>query len=257
MLEIDLRGHTAIITGASGMLGRVIARTFAECGANLILHYHKNKDEAIALGNALRSQTGRRVLTVQADITNAASVLAMRDTVAASSVGMPDILVHNAVIQYEQKQILKQPLADFDSQYQSCVMQTVHMTQAFVPEIISRGEGGRIVVINTELAALCEENWGAYAAAKRGLDGLVRVLAKELGEHNITVNQVAPGWTVTENDRRNRTEAQPDYDKTVPLKRRGTDKEIAQMCAFLASPLASFTTGAYIPVSGGRVMPGI
>ena len=144
-----------------------------------------------------------------------------------------------------------------DSQYQSCVMQTVHMTQAFVPDIIARGEGGRIVVINSECAALCEANNGAYASAKRGLDGLVRVLAKELGAHNITVNQVAPGWTITENDRRNRTEVQPEYDKTVPLGRRGTDTEIAQMCAFLASPLASFTTGAYIPVSGGRVMPAI
>ena len=89
------------------------------------------------------------------------------------------------------------------------------------------------------------------------LDGLVRVLAKELGPHQITVNQVAPGWTITEKDRHDHTESQPDYEKTVPLRRRGTDEEIAQMCAFLASPLASFTTGAYIPVSGGRVMPAI
>lgn len=257
MLTIDLRGHTALITGASGMLGRVMARTFAECGADLILHYYHNKEEAVTLGNTLRSKTGRRVLTVQADITDADAVQKMRDTVAASSVGMPDILVHNAVIQYEWKPIIEQPLFDFDSQYQSCVMQTVHMTKAFVPEMIARGNGGRIVVINTECAALCEANCGAYSAAKRGLDGLCRVLAKELGPHNITVNQVAPGWTVTENDRRNRSETQPEYDKTVPLGRRGTDEEIAQMCAFLASPLASFTTGAYIPVSGGRVMPAI
>ncbi len=257
MLTIDLRGHTALITGASGMLGRVMARTFAECGADLILHYYHNKEEAVALGNALRSKTGRRVLTVQADITDAESVQHMRDTVAASSVGMPDLLIHNAVIQYEWKPIIEQPLSDFDSQYQSCVMQTVHMAKAFVPHIIEKGSGGRIVVINTECAAMCEANCGAYSAAKRGLDGLVRVLAKELGPHHITVNQVAPGWTVTENDRRNRSEVQPDYDKTVPLGRRGTDQEIAQMCAFLASPLASFTTGAYIPVSGGRVMPAI
>ena len=112
-------------------------------------------------------------------------------------------------------------------------------------------------MINSELASLAEETWGAYTAAKRGLDGLVRVLAKELGPNKITVNQVAPGWTITEKDRHDHTESQPDYDKTVPLGRRGTDLEIAQMCAFLASPLASFTTGAYIPVSGGRVMPAI
>ena len=257
MLTIDLRGQTALITGASGMLGRVIARVFAECGANLILHYYRGAEQAEALAGELRAKTGRRILTVQADVTDAESVQKMRSKIEGSAVGMPDLLIHNAVIQYEWKSILDQPLTDFASQYDSCVMQTVHMTKAFVPHMIQKGQGGRIVVINTECAALCEENCGAYSAAKRGLDGLVRVLAKELGPHQITVNQVAPGWTITENDRRSHSEIQPEYDKTVPLKRRGTDMEIAQMCAFLASPLASFTTGAYIPVSGGRVMPGI
>lgn len=257
MLTIDLRGHLALITGASGMLGRVIARTFADCGADLVLHYHSNKQEADLLAEQLRRSTGRRVMAVQADITSAADILRMKQEIAAAKIGVPDILVHNAVIQYEWKSVLEQPLDDFDSQYRSCIMQTVHMTKAFVPDMIAKGAGGRIVVINTECAALCEANCGAYSAAKRGLDGLVRVLAKELGPHQITVNEVAPGWTITENDRRMHTEVQPQYDKTVPLGRRGTDAEIAQMCAFLASPLASFTTGAYIPVSGGRVMPGI
>lgn len=257
MLKIDLRGHTALITGASGMLGRVMARVFADCGADLILHYFHGAEQAEEIAKEIREQTGRRVMTVQADITDAADVMRMKNDVTAKNFDMPDILVHNAVIQYAWKPIIEQPLGDFDSQYQSCVMQTVHMTKAFVPEMIARGNGGRIVVINTECAAMAEENCGAYTAAKRGLDGIVRVLAKELGPHRITVNQVAPGWTVTENDRKNHTEIQPDYDKTVPLRRRGTDMEIAQMCAFLASPLASFTTGAYIPVSGGRVMPAI
>jgi len=257
MLMIDLRGHVAMITGASGMLGRVMAKTFAECGVDLVLHYHKNKKEADHLAEELRRCTGRRVVTVQADITSAVDVQRMKQEVAASRIGVPDILVHNAVIQYEWKSVIEQPLTDFDSQYQSCVMQTVHMVKNFVPDIIEKGAGGRIVVINTECAAMAEASCGAYTSAKRGLDGLVRVLAKELGPHNITVNEVAPGWTITENDRRMHTEVQPDYDKTVPLGRRGTDEEIAQMCAFLASPLASFTTGAYIPVSGGRVMPAI
>ncbi|MCR4761702.1 MAG: SDR family oxidoreductase [Oscillospiraceae bacterium] len=256
MLTIDLRGNLAVITGASGMLGRVIARTFADCGADLVLHYYHNKDEADMLAGELRRKTGRRVMTVQGDLTSAEDVARMKDEITAK-IGVPDILVHNAVIQYERKSVLEQPLADFESQFGSCVMQTVHMTKAFVPDMIARGNGGRIVVINSECASLAEPDFGAYVAGKRGLDGLVRVLAKELGPHKITVNQVAPGWTITENDRRDHTESQPEYEKTVPLGRRGTDDEIAQMCAFLASPLASFTTGAYIPVSGGRVMPAI
>ena len=83
--------------------------------------------------------------------------------------------------------------------------------------------------------------------------GVLRVLAREVGEHGITVNQVAPGWTVSED--------KPDapstkaYWESVPLQRRGTDQEMANVVAFLASDMASFITGAYIPVCGGNVMP--
>jgi 3-oxoacyl-[acyl-carrier protein] reductase len=83
------------------------------------------------------------------------------------------------------------------------------------------------------------------------------VLAKEIGEFHITVNQVAPGWTISEQDRENHTEQQDKYESTVPLKRRGTDQEIANTVAFLASDLASFITGAFIPVCGGNIMPAI
>ena len=87
------------------------------------------------------------------------------------------------------------------------------------------------------------------------MDGVFRVLAEEVGEHGITVNQIAPGWTISENH--------PESDDTkwyrdqVPLRRRGTDQEIADVVAFIASDLASFISGAYIPVCGGGVMPGI
>jgi 3-oxoacyl-[acyl-carrier protein] reductase len=73
----------------------------------------------------------------------------------------------------------------------------------------------------------------------------------------VTVNQVAPGWTVSDRDRAAATERQPDYERQVPMRRRGTDQEVANVVAFLASDLASFVTGAYVPVSGGSVMPAI
>jgi 3-oxoacyl-[acyl-carrier protein] reductase len=89
------------------------------------------------------------------------------------------------------------------------------------------------------------------------MDGVLRVLAKEVGQHGITVNQVAPGWTVSDRDRAAGTERQERYERDVPLRRRGTDQEIANVVAFLASDLASFVTGAYVPVCGGNVMPTI
>jgi 3-oxoacyl-[acyl-carrier protein] reductase len=86
------------------------------------------------------------------------------------------------------------------------------------------------------------------------MDGLLRVLAREIGRDGITVNQVAPGWTISDKDR-----AQPPddaaYAAKVPLGRRGTDQEVANVVAFLASDLASFVHGAFIPVCGGNIMP--
>jgi 3-oxoacyl-[acyl-carrier protein] reductase len=94
-------------------------------------------------------------------------------------------------------------------------------------------------------------------AGKRGMDGVLRVLAREIGPYQITVNEVAPGWTITERVRREGTQRQGAYESAVPLRRRGEDQEIANVVAFLASDLASYITGAYIPVCGGNVMPAI
>lgn len=253
MLNIDLTGKTVLVTGGSGQLGRVMCRTFAECGADVIIHYNSNKEQAEASAEVVRA-CGRKAFIVQADITDEDSVFNMKKIV--SEFAMPDIIVDNAVIQYEWKPLLEQSVQDYYSQFNSCVMQTVYMTKAFAPHMIEQNYG-RVIAINTECAAIADPGCSAYTSAKRGLDGVVRCLAKELGPHNITVNQVAPGWTISERDRTNGTERQDYYDSTVPLKRRGTDAEIANMVAFLASDLASFTTGAYIPVSGGRVMPAI
>lgn len=254
MLNINLSNKIALVTGASGELGSVIARTLAECGADVVVHYCRSKEKAERAAEAVR-EAGRRAFLVQCDVTDFSEVQRMQKTVC-EQFGTVDLLVANAVIQYEWRSVLEQPLADFRSQFDSCAMQTVHLAKAFLPDMIAK-KYGRIAAINTECAALAEANNAAYTAGKRALDGIVRCLAKEAGCHGITVNQVAPGWTISERDRINHTESAPDYEKSVPLGRRGTDQEIANMTAFLLSDLASFTTGAYIPVSGGRVMPAI
>lgn len=251
-MEINLKGKRALVTGGSGGLGRTIVRTLAECGADVIIHYHSDKDNAEKLAAELTSM-GRKAMTVKADITDQNSVNEMQRLIE-KDFGMPDIMVVNAVIQYEWKHLLEQDITDYYSQFESCVMQMVYMSKAFIPYMKAQNYG-RIVVMNTECAMLAEEGCSAYTSAKRGLDGIVRVLAKEVGRNGITVNQIAPGWTITDKERDSGVNPAPEYVATVPLARRGTDKDIANMTAFLASDLASFTTGAYIPVAGGRVMP--
>ncbi|MCY3019941.1 MAG: SDR family oxidoreductase [Planctomycetota bacterium] len=253
-MNIDLAGRLAVVTGGSGELGRTMVRTLARCGASVAVHYLQNKQKAAALETELKA-LGVRALAVQADITDCGSVMRMRDAIHAA-LGAPDIIVNNAVIQYKWKQILEQDVADYESQFRSCVLQNVLMAKAFVPAMIKK-RYGRVIAINTECAMQSFVTQSAYAAGKRGMDGVLRVLAKEIGEHQITVNQVAPGWTISDRYRAEGTERNESYERTVPLKRRGTDQEIANVVAFLASDLASFITGAYIPVCGGNVMPAI
>jgi len=130
------------------------------------------------------------------------------------------------------------------------------MAQAFGPAMVQR-KSGRIIGISTECVMRCLPTQSTYVAGKRGMDGVLRVLAREIGEHGVTVNQVAPGWTISERDRINGTESQPEYDKDVPLKHRGEDRDIACAVAFLASDLAKFITGLYMPVCGGNIMTAV
>jgi 3-oxoacyl-[acyl-carrier protein] reductase len=249
-MNISLKGKIAVITGATGQLGRVMSRTLASCGADVAVCYNNNREMANQLVNEIKSM-GCRAAAVQADITNEVSVNQMRDEIKAA-LGDADIVVNNAVIQYEWKSVLDQNPADFQNQFDSCVMQNVFMAKAFLPAMMAKGSG-RFIGINTECSALCNANSGAYASAKRGMDGLYRVLAKEVGAKGVTVNQVAPGWTISDKDREQHTE-DAAYTASVPLMRRGTDQEIANVVLFLASDLASFVTGVCIPVSGGNVM---
>ena len=136
------------------------------------------------------------------------------------------------------------------------MLHNVLMAKAFVPAMIRKG-WGRVIAINTECAMQNTPNQSAYVSGKRGMDGVLRVLAREIGEHQITVNQVAPGWMISDKYRGTPEERQPEYEKNVPLKRRGYDQDVANAVAFLASDLAAFITGAYIPVCGGNVMPAI
>lgn len=253
-MNIDLTGKLALVTGASGELGRVMARTLAACGAAVAVHYGKSREPALALVAELTAR-GTRAQAFQADITRAAEVEALKNAVVAA-MGAPDIVVANAVIQYPWQSVLDQPLEDFTSQFESCVLQSVLLAKAFVPAMQTRGQG-RYIAISTECTVQAFVNQGAYVAGKRGLDGLLRVLAKEVGPAGVTVNQVAPGWTVSERDRAEGTVIRPGYDEGVPLRRRGTDQEVANAVAFLASDLASFITGAWLPVTGGNVMAGL
>lgn len=252
MIPIDLSNKVAVITGGSGALGRVMVRTLAEAGADIAICYYRDQETAHLLQDEVTVK-GVRAAVVQADVTDQDSINAMRDAVS-DRLGSADIIVNNAVIQYNWTSVLEQSAEDYESQFQSCVLHNVYMAQAFVPAMIEAG-WGRVVSINTECSMQNFARQSAYTSGKRGMDGVLRVLAKEVGAHGVTVNQVAPGWTVSEKSEA--SAADEHYWSKVPMQRRGTVQEIANVVLFLASDLASYITGAYIPVCGGNVMPTI
>ena len=253
MLHLNLRGHLALVTGASGQLGRVISPTLASCGADVAVHYHHNRAKALEVRDRVRG-LGRRAEIFKADLKKPTEVKALQKAVR-KTLGDVDILVSNAVSQIQWKTVLEQDVKDYEDQFRTNLMQGVLLAKAFVPTMKERG-WGRVIAINTECAIQCLPNQSAYASAKRSLDGLFRVLARELGPSGITVNQVAPGWMISDY---HREKAQKDegYRRGVPLQRRGEDKDIAHAVAFLASDLASFIHGVYLPVTGGNVMTSI
>ena len=258
-MKIDLTNKTAIVTGGTGELGRTMIRSLAECGANVAICYYNKKDFASELKNEIEKEYRVKAVTVLADVTNLDSIMTMKKEVL-QSLGITDIIVNSAVIQiHEWTSVLEQAPQDYESQFKSCVMHNVYMAKAFVPDMIKQNYG-RVIGINTECSMQNFTTQSAYVSGKRGMDGILRVLAKEVGQYNITVNQVAPGWIISDKYRnangseKNINQDYP-YIERVPMKRRGTDIEIANAVCFLASDLAGFITGVYLPVCGGNVIP--
>ena len=172
MLTVDLDQKVALVTGATGELGRAIALKLAQCGADVAIHYKENATKAEELVQAVH-ETGRRAVPVQADVGNRDSVMALHDAVV-SALGAPDIVVTNAVQQvYPWQTVLEESVEDYESQFRSCVLQNVMMAKAFAPAMIEAG-WGRIIGISTECAMQCWARQSAYASGKRGMDGVLR-----------------------------------------------------------------------------------
>ena len=254
-MNINLRDHLAVVTGGAGQLGRVISQTLAECGADVVVHYHTKQSIAQQLCESFQ-QMGRTSMAVQADVTDPASVDAMNKQILAAFGNAPDIIINNAVIAYKWTTVLEQSLEDYESQFRTCIQHNVIMAKTFVPAMIEK-KWGRVIAINTECAMQNFPTQSAYVSGKRGMDGVLRVLAREIGLHQITVNQVAPGWVISADSPDGDGPGELAYKATVPLRRRGKVQDVANLVAFLSSDLASFISGQYISVSGGNVMPAI
>ena len=250
-LRVDLRGATAIVTGAATGIGSAIAVRFARSGANVLVDYHvdSERSDAEQVLAAIRESGGTGEL-VCADVSDEAGAERLVAK-AVEKFGGLDVLVNNAGIE-ESHPVVEMPL----DVWQKIVR--VNLTGSFCARaaaraMIERKKGGRIINISSVHEDLAMPGNSAYCASKGGLRLFMRTLALELAPHEITVNDIAPGAIATRINRdvrRDPKERQKLLEE-IPLRRIGDADEVAALAAYLASGAAGYVTGATLVIDGG------
>lgn len=241
---------TVVITGASRGIGRAMTELFAADDYNVLMNYRQSQKEAEAIATRLQQQ-GRTVDLFQADISVRSAATALMDYCAARF-GTVDILINNAGVA-QTKLFIDITEADWDRMINTDLKGVFNCSQAALSYMLPR-KSGKIINISSIwgiTGGSCEVH---YSAAKAGVIGLTKALAKELGPSNIQVNCIAPGVIDTEM-MAGYTEAELDDIKSqTPLLRLGSPMDVAACAFFLASQHADFLTGQIISPNGGLVM---
>lgn len=244
----QLEGKSALVTGACRGIGEHIARALAAAGASVACTSIRPEVEQVA--GAINAAGGKAVSRVF-DVTDPAASAAMVEEVAEELGGL-HILVNNAGIVDDQP-FVRMKLESWRRVLSVNLDGVFHVTQPAV-KIMMRQREGRIISISSVVGLMGNPGQANYAAAKAGLIGLTKSLARELGSRNITVNAVAPGFITTTMTEK-LTEAQREaLLGNLAIPRLGTPDDVAAVVVMLASPAGSYITGEVINVSGGLYM---
>ncbi|HNR22939.1 MAG TPA: 3-oxoacyl-ACP reductase FabG [Steroidobacteraceae bacterium] len=246
MLEKD----TALVTGASRGIGRAIATALLAAGANVI--GTSTSAEGAAKLTADFAAAGQRGRGAVLDVGDAASI----DTLVAdldSKGEMPTILVNNAAITRDTL-LLRMKQDDWDSVLATNLTSVFRLSKACLRRMMKERRG-RIVNLTSIVALTGNPGQANYAAAKAGLLGFTKSLAKEVASRGITVNAVAPGFIDTDMTRSLSDEQRGALLAQIPMARLGAADDVAAAVAFLCSPAAAYITGETLHVNGGMYMP--
>ncbi|HEY0957723.1 MAG TPA: SDR family oxidoreductase [Novosphingobium sp.] len=257
---IDLSGQVAFVTGGGGGIGRAIALCMADMGADVaVLDVIPERCEETV---ARIEERGRRALSFPINVTDTEKLQAAI-TETRETLGSLDILVNNAggVSRRLFKDLQEK---NWRRHIDLNLVSVLAATSAAIPIMIEGGRGGSIINVTSIEASRAAPGYAVYSACKAGINNLTRTLAVELGDHDIRVNAIAPDYTMTPGTRGNftgpvdeskwtpLTPAREDViRRRIPLKRTGIDEECGMLAVFLASRMASYITGATIPIDGG------
>jgi 3-oxoacyl-[acyl-carrier protein] reductase len=251
---MNLANQVALVTGASRGIGRAIALELARQGAKVIgTATTEAGAEAISaylaeLGKELGAECGKGVVL---DVTDAARCAAVVDEVQKTHGGL-SILVNNAGITQDQL-AMRMKDDEWDSVIATNLSSVGRLSRAVLRGMM-KAKAGRIINITSVVASTGNPGQMNYAAAKAGVEGMSRALAREIGSRNITVNCIAPGFIDTDMTRALGAEQHAALLTQIPLGRLGAPEDVAAACAFLASPQAAYVTGTTLHVNGGMYM---
>lgn len=250
MTTISLEGKTALITGGATGIGRAIAVALAAAGARIAVNHLGRAAEARHLVKEIAA-AGTSAIEVEADITNATRVERMVDKVRAS-LGQIDVLVNNAGVILE-KPFLETSEEDWDFVLNADLKGVFLCSRAVLPAMVARGAGA-VINIASELGFLGRERYVPYCAAKAGVIGLTRAMAREFAPA-IRVNAIAPGPINTPMLSPEHMSAEMlKRERAIPASRVGEPEEVAGTALFLASDFASFYFGQVLSPNGGAWM---
>ena len=245
----DLSGRVSLVTGASRGIGRAIALGLADRGSDVLLAARRVEDlEAVA-----RECEGRgvRARALPIDLASAESIAAGASR-ALKEFGRLDHLVNNAGVTGDGL-LMRMKREEWDRVLTVNLTGAFEMTRAILPTMV-RARYGRIVNISSVVALMGNPGQANYCAAKAGLVGFTKSLAREVASRSITVNAVAPGFIDTEMTRALPQEARDRMSGLIPLGRLGTPEDVAAGVAFLVGPGAAYVTGEVLNISGGLYM---
>lgn len=245
-----LDGKIALVTGASRGIGRAIALALAKAGATVVINYAGNVQAAESVKQEIESNGGKTML-VQADV---ADIDAVNDMIkrVSDTFGQIDILVNNAGITRDGL-LMRMKENDWDAVINTNLKGIYHCTKA-VAKGMMKQRSGRIVNMTSVVGLTGNAGQANYAAAKAGVIGFSKSMAKELASRGITVNLVAPGFIDTDMTSVLPDKVKEEMIKAIPLASLGKPEDVANAVLFLVSDQASYITGQTLNVDGGMVM---
>lgn len=247
---MHLDGQVAIVTGASRGIGRAVAIALAKVGAKVVINYAGNAEAAEEVRTVI-TDNGGQAITVKADVADADAVDSLVKQ-AIDTYGKIDILVNNAGISRDSL-LMRMKDEDWDAVMNTNLKGIFYCTKA-VTKSMMKQRSGKIINMTSVVGLMGNAGQANYAAAKAGVIGFTKSMAKELASRGITVNAIAPGFIATDMTHGLSEQVKADLEAKIPLSRLGEAEDVAAAVVFLASQSANYITGQTLNVDGGMVM---